>query len=212
MKILLRKAFQALGWLASIIFPSTLWKSMSQICNHIYTGYIKRKFGYFGKSVFIGRPRILKGVEMVSVGDNNTFEAGLQLTAWTQGNDNRNIKISIGDGCLFRCGCHITAVNQVKIGNGLLTGTNVLISDNSHGETTQQHLLIPPRKRPITSAGPVVIGDNVWLGNNVCVLSGVTIGDGAVVGANAVVTHDVPPYSVVGGIPAKIIGERPSTR
>jgi acetyltransferase-like isoleucine patch superfamily enzyme len=45
----------------------------------------------------------------------------------------------------------------------------------------------------------------VWLGNNVCVLPNVTIGDGAVVGANSVVTHDIPPYAIVAGIPAKIV-------
>jgi acetyltransferase-like isoleucine patch superfamily enzyme len=64
---------------------------------------------------------------------------------------------------------------------------------------------IPPTQRSLFSKGPVKIGNNVWLGNNVCVMPGVTIGDGAIIGANAVVTHDIPPYSVAGGIPAKVI-------
>ena len=51
---------------------------------------------------------------------------------------------------------------------------------------------------------PTVIGSDVWLGANVVVKQGVKIGDGAVVGANAVVTHDIPPYAVAVGIPAKI--------
>ena len=52
---------------------------------------------------------------------------------------------------------------------------------------------------------PVNIGHDVWVGSNSTVLGGVTIGNGAVVGACAVVTNNVPPYAVVGGVPAKII-------
>ena len=58
------------------------------------------------------------------------------------------------------------------------------------------------------SKGGVIIGNGVWLGNNVCVMPGVRIGDGAVVGANSVVTHDVPPYTIVAGIPARIINQK----
>ena len=53
-----------------------------------------------------------------------------------------------------------------------------------------------------------IIGNDVWIGNNVTVLGGVTISDGAIVGANALVTKDVPPYAIVGGVPAKIIRYR----
>lgn len=54
----------------------------------------------------------------------------------------------------------------------------------------------------------VVIGNDVWIGSNAIVLQGVTIGDGAVVAAGAVVTKDVPSYTVVGGVPAKVIKKR----
>lgn len=62
-----------------------------------------------------------------------------------------------------------------------------------------------PNVRPLYSKGPIVIGNNVWIGEKVAVLGGVKIGDGAIIGANAVVTHDVPPYSIAVGCPAKII-------
>ena len=56
--------------------------------------------------------------------------------------------------------------------------------------------------------GDTVIGNDVWIGYEAVILSGVTVGDGAVIGARAVVTKDVPPYTVVGGVPAKEIKKR----
>ena len=64
----------------------------------------------------------------------------------------------------------------------------------------------------ITSAwdnkGDIVIGNDVWIGYETVILSGVTIGDGAIIGSRAVVTKDVPPYTIVGGVPAKTIRKR----
>lgn len=56
--------------------------------------------------------------------------------------------------------------------------------------------------------GDIVIGNDVWIGYEAIILSGVTIGDGAIIGARAVVTKDVPPYTIVGGVPAKPIRKR----
>ena len=56
--------------------------------------------------------------------------------------------------------------------------------------------------------GDIVIGNDVWIGYEAVVLAGVTIGDGAVIGTRAVVTRDVPPYTIVGGVPAKPIRTR----
>ena len=67
-------------------------------------------------------------------------------------------------------------------------------------------------KTSITDAwdnkGDIVIGNDVWIGYEAVIMSGVTIGDGAIVGTRAVVTKDVPPYAIVGGVPAKIIRKR----
>ena len=57
----------------------------------------------------------------------------------------------------------------------------------------------------MNKAKNMIIGNHVWIGSNATVLSGVTIGEWAVVAAGAVVTKDVPPYTIVGGVPAKII-------
>ena len=56
--------------------------------------------------------------------------------------------------------------------------------------------------------GDIVIGNDVWIGYEAVILSGVTIGDGAIIGTRAVVTKDVPPYTIVGGVPAKSIRKR----
>lgn len=56
--------------------------------------------------------------------------------------------------------------------------------------------------------GDIVIGSDVWIGYEAVVLSGVTIGDGAIIGTRAVVTKDVPPYTIVGGVPARPIRKR----
>lgn len=67
-------------------------------------------------------------------------------------------------------------------------------------------------KRDVTDAwdnkGDIVVGNDVWIGYEAVILAGVTIGDGAIVGTRAVVTKDVPPYTIVGGIPAKPIRKR----
>jgi len=65
------------------------------------------------------------------------------------------------------------------------------------------------KKQETKSKGKVTIGNDVWIGYGVTILSGVTIGDGAVIGARSlVVKEDVPPYTVVGGVPAKILKQR----
>ncbi len=58
------------------------------------------------------------------------------------------------------------------------------------------------------SKGPIIIGNDVWIGTNAIILSNVKIGDGTVIAAGAVVTQDIPPYAIVGGVPAKVIKYR----
>jgi virginiamycin A acetyltransferase len=65
--------------------------------------------------------------------------------------------------------------------------------------------LVEPSNRDAINNGPIVVEDEVWIGTNALILSGVTIGKGAMIAAGSVVTKDVPPYAIVGGVPAKLI-------
>ena len=127
------------------------------------------------------------------------------MTAWDSSyvGGNNIPEIIIGDGTSIGDESQVTAINKIVIGNGVLTGKKVLITDNSHGEVVRELMDVAPLKRPVVSKGPVIIGDNVWIGENSVILSGVTIGDGAIIAAGSIVTKDVPPYAVVVGNAAK---------
>lgn len=155
---------------------------------------------------FIRFPHQLIGTQYISIGKGSEIYNGIILTAWDRFNNQTFTPlIRIGENTKINEHNHISACNSIKIGNNVLTGRYVYISDNSHGATVSDQLDMHPLNRPLVSKGPVVIGDNVWIGEHACVLSGVTIGNGAIIAANAVVTHDIPAYALAGGVPAKII-------
>lgn len=105
--------------------------------------------------------------------------------------------LSIGDRTFINSGASICAQQSVRIGNDCAVGNYSLIMDTDFHKVGDLNEL--------GEAQPVTLEDGVWLGARVTVLKGVTIGRGAVVSAGAVVMKDVPPYTLVGGVPAKPI-------
>lgn len=189
----------------SFIYPTSAKEILHAVRSHIYTGYMKRHFANFGQGSVIGcKVAALHGLQHIWIGRHNDFAPGLRLTAWGS-NNTASPLITIGDNCWFGEYNHLTATQGITIGDNLLTGSNVLISDNAHGDSSAEMMAIHPKFRPLTSKGKVCIGNNVWIGNNVCILAGVTIGDGAIIAANSVITKDVPSYCVVAGVPAIVI-------
>lgn len=93
----------------------------------------------------------------------------------------------------------------LDVRGGVFIGNNVDIAQDVQIWTAEHDVHGTDHK--MTSA-PVTICDNVWIASRATILPGVTIGEGAVVAAGAVVTKDVPPYAIVGGVPARKIGER----
>jgi acetyltransferase-like isoleucine patch superfamily enzyme len=107
--------------------------------------------------------------------------------------------ITIGKDVFINSGCHFQDQGGIVIGDGCQIGHNVVLA-------TINHALKPSENRKNQYA-PIKLGKHVWVGSNATILAGVTIGDWSVVAAGAVVTKDVPPMTVVGGVPAKVIKE-----
>jgi galactoside O-acetyltransferase len=113
-------------------------------------------------------------------------------------------KVQIGNNVLLNRGTKIGGQCGVKIGNDVMLSYNVNIVSENHAYVNP-HL---PTKEQGFFGGPIVIEDDVWIGANAVILPNVTLGKGSIIGANAVVTKNVDPYTIVGGIPAKVIKKR----
>jgi len=116
-------------------------------------------------------------------------------------------KISVGRRVAINVGTYIDGRGGITMGDNILIGPNCVLSSTGHGiESTA----IPMSEQPV-QYGHIIIGNDVWMGANVFVKMGVTIHDGCVLAAGSVVTTDVPPYSIYGGVPAKLISKRKNT-
>lgn len=178
--------------------------------------YIKRKYSSFlfgsavckcGHGTDIMPEFWLEGGKYIFIGSNFTARNGLRLEAWDQYKNYRYTPmICIGDNVNVGDHCHIGAVSKVVIGNHVLMGSKVYITDHHHGTTERDDLEKYPADRELYSKGNVVIEDHVFIGDNVVIMPGVTVGHNSVLAANTVVTKCVPPFSVICGIPGKRIG------
>lgn len=149
-------------------------------------------------------PCDIRGEKYISVGSGSVILKNTILNVW----DNRQCiipELSIGNNTYIGEHSHISACYRVSIGDNVLTGRYVLISDNSHGHSTLDDSYIHPLDRPLVSKGQITIGNNVWIGERVCVFGGVEIGEGSIIAANSVVTKDIPDHCVAAGVPAKVI-------
>ena len=155
------------------------------------------------------RIRNIRGdTRCIKVGDH-TLVAG-ELLVFSHGGD-----ISIGEWCYIGEGARVWSSGSIHIGDRVLISHNVNIFDslthplNARMRHAQFKAIMQsghPRSIDLGER-PVSVGNDVWIGANACVLRGVTIGEGAIVGAGAVVTHDVPPFTLVAGNPARVIRE-----
>ena len=122
-------------------------------------------------------------------------------------NIERNVEfgpmLEIGDNSGVGIRCEI--YGPVKIGNDVMMGPDVVCYTSGHKFDRTDITMI---EQGSTEAEPITIGNDVWIGRRVMIMPGVNIGDGCVIGAGAVVTKDIPPYSVAGGVPAKVIKNR----
>ena len=175
---LLRLLFIKLRWHSHISFP---WKKCWNI--RINKAFEIWQFPIAGKlHVYIG------------------FNVTIEKYVWIKGSG----KIKIGNNTLIGRRTVIGCNNKIQIGSDCLLAENVRIQDTDH-KFDDVNILI--KNQGIVTA-PVKIGNDVWVGYGAVITKGVIIGDGSVIGANSVVTHDIPPYSIAVGAPARVIRKR----
>ena len=124
-------------------------------------------------------------------------------TANIERNAHFNPSLKVGEHSSIGVDCEIDG--PVTIGNYVMMGPEVVIYTRNHEHST--------RDTPMCAQGyeeykPVVIKDDVWIGRRAIILPGVTIEKGCIIGAGAVVTKNTVPYTIYGGVPAKLIGYR----
>lgn len=154
----------------------------SYLWDKLWTPFYKRSMKHCGKGVYL-RPTCsdLKGLWNMSIGDYS----------------------SIPKGSVFYC-----TEAPLTIGNKVIFGPNPTIITGDHRIDVIGKFIIDSHEKLPENDAPVVIEDDVWTGANITILKGVTIGRGTVVAAGAVVTKSCPPYSIIGGVPAKMLKYR----
>jgi lipopolysaccharide O-acetyltransferase len=152
-------------------------------------------------------PAYVRGKRSIRFGKNLSTGRGLRIDAFS-GLDSSKSLITIGSNVSINDYVHIGAIESISIGDRVLIASHVFITDHNHGCYGNYGInsdpSVPPDARPLCSS-PVVIEDDVWIGEYVSVLPGVRIGKGSIVGSMTVVTHDIAPYSIAVGSPARVV-------
>jgi acetyltransferase-like isoleucine patch superfamily enzyme len=112
--------------------------------------------------------------------------------------------LELGENSYISSFCVIGVNEKIIIGNDVMIADCVSLRDTDHNFGRVD---IPMCNQGMNTA-PIIIQDDVWIGHGAVITKGVTIQSGSIVAANAVVTKDVPPYSIVAGVPAKILRSR----
>lgn len=187
--------------------PLMLWLMASRIVHKIKSKLLGRL--YHAPGIFLGRGCVVRGARCITFGRNVYAHGDLWLEAVVRYRDQQfTPHIEIRDDVAFSSGVHVSCIQSILIDTGVLIGSRVYISDHNHGTykgDDQSSPDVPPAKRRLGGAGEVIIGKNVWIGDNVIVLGPAVIGDGAIVASNSVVRQNVPPRTIVAGIPARPI-------
>lgn len=168
--------------LVDIIYNITLTPSYTY--DYILSFIVKRKMKHCGRNVYM-RPSCsdFKGLENLSIGDFTSIPKGSTFFC-------TNASLTIGEKVIF--------------------GPNptIITGDHRIDIIGKQIIDITDNEKKAENDIPVIVEDGVWCGANVTILKGVTIGRGSIVAAGAVVTKKMPPYSIIGGVPAKVIKYR----
>ena len=177
--------------------------------------------GEVGRGVIFGTNIVLRHPHKIHLGDHVVIDDNCVLDA--KGIDNKGIfigkgvfigrnsivyckdgNIYIGNNSVIAFNCELFSANTVTLGENVLIAAYSYLNGGTHNFDRTD---IPIMQQDRSGKG-IVIEDNVWLGANVKVLDGVTIGKDAVITAGAVVDKDIPPLSIAGGVPARVVRAR----
>ena len=184
-------------------------------------GYLKHRLGSLGRSCDIQPRSVFEYPRRVHLGDACRIARGALLRANTDAAEG----VRLGDRSLVQENALLNANRgHIRIGNdswvgpfcllygngGIEIGNHVMVAAHTSINTVSHHAerTDTPMSEQGTYLDPVAIEDDVWIGLHAVILQGLTIGKGAIVGAGAVVTRSVPAYSVVAGVPARVVDRR----
>ena len=163
-----------------------------------------RRYKRFGKGSIINWPTgNMYGERWISIGDDTMIGGQVTLSAGMMPGQQMMTDpvVIIGDRCLIGRGSAIVGHYRIDIGDDVFTGMNVYITDQNHGYED----IAAPIGIQDPEDDPVVIGSGSWIGSGAVVLPGARLGENCVVAANSVVRGEFPSYSVVAGVPAKVV-------
>lgn len=117
------------------------------------------------------------------------------------------VNIHVGKDCFINYNCIFLDVSPITLGNGVWIGANVTLATPNHPLLVEERLPYdyPDGRYNLEYSSPIVIKDGCWICSSVTICGGVTIGENSVIAAGSVVTKDVPPNTLVAGVPARVI-------
>ena len=132
------------------------------------------------------------------------YKRGKKVLIWEGVHIDSPSRLVVGNNVSINRNCTINAGGHVEIKDNTLIGPRVTIYSQNHKFSSKNCLI----REQGYAYKKVVIGPDVWIASNAVILPGVVIGEGSVIAAGSIVSRSVPPYSVVAGVPAKVIGTR----
>lgn len=206
MKKFIKIVLHKIGFISFLLVSPKILKRLTIRLNQIYTFWKVNEFNTNSLNIYIQYPLYSIGGRYIKIGENFNCGPRLRIEAYDKHLDHEySPTIIIGDNVSINHDCHIGAINEVIIEDGVLIASKVFITDHYHGEITIDAIALPPSQRKLFSKGAVKIGKNVWIGEGVVILPNTTIGQNSIIGANTVISKNIPENSVVGGNPSKII-------
>lgn len=156
--------------------------------------------------ILLAADRLLRGIGMTALrplfrrcGRNVRFDP---RGVYSFGN------IEIGSDVFIGRGAMLSSEKSIRIGNKVMIGPGLAIMGGDHNFAVPGRCMFDVHEKRETDDRDVVIEDDVWIGARVTILKGVTLGTGSVVAAGSVVTRDVAPYTIAGGVPARLLRAR----